>query len=303
MRTVRQGRLSMEEGEVTTPQMPFKQPAKNSGFFSPRDHQEWLGRLFLIYPDRVVTKTFNAEEGPVDMVEADVAIIDLIDPQTGQPTVLQGTTIGGKALVPQLKTQLGAMVLGRLAQGQAQGSKSGAYFLTDFTDQDGAAAQQYIQTHPRQQFAQPQAQTPAANVAQGQQYVQQQYGQAPAPAPYGAPQGAPNGQPQYASQQLPYDPWQGTQAAPQGQPQAAPAGPPQGQWGAPPQGQPQQWAPPAANGQAPAAAPAAAPQPSATGEPQNPQLVQFLQSKGVPVTPDMSNAQMQMIAATYGQPQ
>jgi hypothetical protein len=277
---------------VTSPQLPFKQPAKNSGFFSPRDHADWLGRLFLIYPDRVVTKTFNAEEGPVDMVEADVAIIDLVDPQTGQPTVLQGTTIGGKALVPQLKTQLGAMVLGRLAQGQAQGSKSGAYYLTDFTDQDGVMAQQYIQTHPRQQFAQPQA----------QQAPPQQYGQAPAQQPYGAPQGVPNGQPQYASQQLPYDPWQGSQAAPAPQPQAAPAGPQPGAWGAPPQGQP-----PQPNGAAPAAAPAAAPYgapgaaPAPAGSPQDPQLVAFLQSKGVPVTPDMSNGQIQMIAQTFPQ--
>jgi hypothetical protein len=290
----------MEEGLVATPP-PFKQPAKNSGFFSPRDHADWLGRLFLIYPDRIITKTFTQEEGPVDMVEADAAIIDLMDPQTGQPTVLAGTTIGGKALVPQLKTQLGAMVLGRLAQSPAQGQKSGAYYLTDFSDQDAQIAQQYIQTHPRQQFTQPQTgptQAPYGALPQpayGQAPGAPSYGSAPAPAPSGSA-------PQYASQQLPYDPWQGTQAAPQ----AAPAGPQPGAWGAPAgsaQGAPaqmppaspsapQQWQAPPPNGQA---APAAA-----APEPQNPQLIAFLQSKGVPVTPDMSNGQMQMIAATYG---
>ncbi|MFF0183494.1 hypothetical protein [Streptomyces sp. NPDC005244] len=281
---------------------PFNQPAKNSGFFSPRDHADWLGRLFLIYPDRVVTKTFQADEGPVDMVEADVVIIDLVDPQTGQPTVLAGTTIGGKALVPQLKTQLGAMVLGRLAQTPAQGQKSGAYHLTDFSDQDAASAQMYIQTHPRQQFAQPQAQAAP------------QYGQAPAQAPYGA-------QPQYASQQLPYDPWQGTQAAPQ----QAPAGPPPGQWQAPaqaPQGPPAgQWGQPAgtapgAPAQTPPASPSAqqwgaapqgapqaaspapaAPQPAPSAL--DPQLVAFLQSKGVPNVESMSDGQARMIAATF----
>lgn len=272
---------------------PFKQPAKNSGFFSPRDHADWLGRLFLIYPDRVATKTFQADEGPVDMVEADVVIIDLMDPQTGQPTVLAGTTIGGKALVPQLKTQLGAMVLGRLAQTAAQGQKSGAYYLGDFAPQDEAAASQYIQTHPRQQFAQPQAQ----QAPPAQQYGQQ----APAQAPYGAPQA----QPQYASQALPYDPWQGTQTA---QPQAAPAGPPQGQWGqapaaspaAPqPGGAPAQWQnsgqqplPQGAPSNGAATAPAAA-------APLDPQLVAFLQSKGVPNVESMSDGQARMIAATF----
>lgn len=254
---------------MTSPNLPFKQPAKNSGFFSPRDHADWLGRLFLIYPDRVVTKTFNAEEGPVDMVEADVAIIDLVDPQTGQPTVLQGTTIGGKALVPQLKTQLGAMVLGRLSQSPAQGQKSGAYFLSDFSDQDAATAQQYIQTHPRQQFAQPQAQAPAASVAQGQQYAQQQYGAAPA------------GQAQYASQALPYDPWQGSQAAPAAQSQGAPAGPQPGAWGLPP------------NGAAPA--PQAAPAPAGVA----PELVAFLTQHGVPNAHTMADGQARMIAATF----
>lgn len=273
---------------------PFKQPAKNSGFFSPRDHADWLGRLFLIYPDRVTSKTFQADEGPVDIVEADVAIIDLIDPQTGQPTVLTGTSIGNKAMVPQLKTQLGAMVLGRLAQGQAQGQKSGAYYLTDFSDQDAAAAQQYIQTHPRQQFAQPQTQAAPA--------AQQQYGQqAPAQAPYGAPQA----QPQYASAQLPYDPWQGTQAA-------APAGPPQGQWNpaavppsgpapqaaqAPSVGAPQQWQAPQ---QGAPSAPAAMAAPAAAA-PLDPQLVAFLQSKGVPNVESMSDGQARMIAATFQQ--
>ncbi|SOE25681.1 hypothetical protein [Streptomyces sp. OK228] len=295
---------------MTTPS-PFKQPAKNSGFFSPRDHADWLGRLFLIYPDRVTSKTFQQDEGPVDMVEADVVIIDLMDPQTGQPTVLAGTTIGGKALVPQLKTQLGAMVLGRLTQSPAQGQKSGAYYLADFSDQDAAGAQQYIATHPRQQFAQPQAgptQAPygaAPQPAYGQAPAAPSYGSAPAPAPSG------NGHPQYASAQLPYDPWQNTQAAPQ----AAPAGPPQGQWGAaasaPVQAPAAQAAPPMTGG-APApqpwgvpapspapSAPAANPAQAAPAAPLDPQLAAFLQSKGV--NPEgMTDGQARMIAATYG---
>jgi hypothetical protein len=183
---------------LTTPQNPFAQPDKGDRF-TPRDHPEWLGRLFLIYPDSVETRMGqdnNNQPAPYDVVVGDVAIVDLPNAETGQTfTLLKNASIGGKALVPQLKKQLGAMVLGRLAQTAAQGSKSGAYYLADYTDADVAQGMAHIQANPRQQFAQPapQAQAPA--------------------------QAAPG---------LPYDPWQHTQAAPaqapaQPYPQAAPA--------------------------------------------------------------------------------
>ncbi|MFJ4828462.1 hypothetical protein ACIP79_00750 [Streptomyces sp. NPDC088747] len=296
---------------MSTPQNPFAQPDKGDRF-TPRDHPEWLGRLFLIYPDSVSQQMGTNGQGqpePYEVVEADVVIVDLVNPETGQPTVLTNARIGGKAIVPQIKKHTGGgMVLGRLAQTAAQGQKSGAFYLADYSDADVQTATQYINAHPRNQFTQPTAQqAPAA--------PPQQWGQ----APYGAPPAGGQAQPQYASQALPYDPWQGTQTAPAPQAQAAPAGPPPGQWQAPPQQQWQApagsapgapvpggpaspsapWGQPAGNAPAPAAVPAAAPQQSATGEPQNPALVQFLQSKGVPVTPDMTNGQMQMIAATY----
>jgi hypothetical protein len=196
----------------------FQQPGK-ADKFAPRDHPEWVGRLFLVYPDSVSPQTFNRPDGTqetTDVVTADVVIIDLPDAQTGQPVKLQGARIGGKALVPQLRKMVGSMVLGRLAKMPSQGQKDGAYYLADFTPQDAQMATAYVAANPRQApFAQPAAQ--AAPPA----------GPPPGPAP-GAPA------PQYASQALPYDPWANTQAQPAQPAQAAPGAP----YGAPPAGPP-----------------------------------------------------------------
>lgn len=292
----------MEEGLVATPQNPFAQPGKNGDFFSPKHHAEWLDRLFIFYPDSSIMKTFDEKEGPKEFVIADVAIVDLVDPQTGQPVVLKGVSIGGVSLVPALnRDRIGTKVLARLRRGAPRGGNDGAYYLDaeSLTPQDIAMGTAYDASHQRNQFTPPQGQQAPA--------PQQQY--APPVNTYGQTPGNPAAQPQYASQALPYDPWQGTQTA---QPQAAPAGPPQGHWGAPAgtaQGAPaqtppaspsapQQWGQPAANGQAPAAVPAAAPQPSAT-TPLDPQLVAFLQSKGVPNVESMTDGQARMIASTF----
>lgn len=185
---------------MTTPVPQFNQPGK-ADKFAPRDNPQWIGRLFLIYPDSCAPQTFNRPDGTQetsDVVEADVVIIDLPDPQTGQPTVLSGARIGGKGLVPQLKKQLGSMVLGRLNKLPSQGQRDGAYILADFTPADAQLAAAYVQTHPRSsQFAQPQA--PAQPVAQA---------------------------PAYASQALPYDPWAGSGAAPAPVAQMPPQTPP-----------------------------------------------------------------------------
>lgn len=275
---------------MTSPQNPFAQPGKAGDFFSPRNNPEWLGKLFIFYPDGVVTKTFNPDEGPKEFVIADVAIVDLVDPQTGQPVFIKGATIGGTALVPALnRDRLGTMVLARLRKGAPQGQKDGAYYLeTEQSPQDITMGSAYVASHPRQQFTQPQAQQAPAPAPT-------QWGQAPAAA---APQS---------------DLWAGVRAAP--------AGPPQGQWGTPPAGQqplPQgapsngaataapagaapgspQWGNPAASAQA-APAPAAPVSPSAALDPQ---LVAFLQGKGV--NPEgMTDGQARMIAATLAPPQ
>lgn len=193
---------------MTTPN-EYDQPDRGEKF-TPSDHPEWLGKLFLFWPDSVDTVNFNRPDGtvdPTDMVTADVAIVDLVNPETGQPTYLKGARIGGSALAPQLKKKLGKKVLGRLQQTPRQGNKSGAYFLADFTPQDVALAQQYEASHPRNTYDAPsgQAPAPAANAWNGQ----------PAAAPAAAP---------------PPNAWGGAPAAPAQQQWGAPAAPP-----APPQ--------------------------------------------------------------------
>ncbi|MGY0060845.1 hypothetical protein ACWY4P_30595 [Streptomyces sp. LZ34] len=245
----------------------FNQPAKGDKF-TPRDHPEWLGKLFLIYPDSCAPQTFNRPDGTQDtsdIVEADVAIIDLIDLQTGQPTTLSGARIGGKGIVPQLRKMIGSMVLGRLTKLPSQGQKDGAYVLADFTPDDAQIATAYVQTHPRTQFGQPQGQAQP----QGQPAPQAQ-----AQAQPTQPQGA-----QYASQALPYDPWAGSGA--QAPPQA--------------QAQPQAQAP---QGQGWQAAPAQAPAVPPAGADQGSPLAQWLATKGVP-TQGMQDEQMRMIAFTF----
>lgn len=114
--------------------------------FSPRDHPDWIGRLFLVYPTEVNNVVFVDDKGvpsPTDVVTADVAILDLIDPETGKNKVLLGARIAGKAIVPQIKGKVssGNANLGRLRQLPAQGAKSGAFvFDTEFSGADEAMA-------------------------------------------------------------------------------------------------------------------------------------------------------------------
>ncbi|MEV1049652.1 hypothetical protein [Streptomyces sp. NPDC049887] len=178
---------------MTTPPQ-FNQPGK-ADKFAPRDNPQWIGKLFLIYPDSVSPQTFSRPDGTQetsDVVTADVVIIDLPDPQTGQPTTLQGARIGGKGLVPQLRKMVGSMVLGRLSKLPSQGQKDGAYVLADFTPADAQMATAYVQAHPRTApFAQPQAQ-PVAQAPAPQAYAPQAPAYVPPPAPAPAPTEGPS---------------------------------------------------------------------------------------------------------------
>jgi hypothetical protein len=168
----------------------YDQPDRGAKF-TPRDHPEWIGKLFLFWPEDVETVNFSRPDGtmdPTDMVIADVAIIDLNDPQTGKPVFLQGARIGGSALAPQLKKKVGKKVLGRLKQLPAQGQKSGAYVLEDWQPQDAQLAERYEATFPRAQYAAPSGQEAAQNNGWGQNPPQAPPA-APAPAQggWGAP--------------------------------------------------------------------------------------------------------------------
>lgn len=262
----------------------------------------WLGKLFMVRPNYNTTIVFDPTAGPKDIVNAFVVILDLIDPQTGKPTVIDGANIGGAGLVPQLRNKVDQLVLGRLEQSPAQGQKSGAFKLNaNYTAEDEALAGRWL-TELGPVPPLPEAPPAPAPAPAGQ------WGQAPAQAPQ-APAQQGWGQP---ASPPPADVWAGTNAAPQqGGWGAAPAAPqaPAGQWGQAPaapqapaqQGWGQQQAPaqqpPAGSwGQAPAA-PAPAPQ----AVPQDPTLVAFLTGKGIQVTPDMDMNTLQTIASTIPQ--
>lgn len=148
----------------------FTKPSESSGeFFSPSKHPEYVGRLFIVWPTQVRSHTFKPDEGPQTLVDADIAIVDLPNPQTGQPTVFKDATIGGKVLTGQLADRVGNIVLGRLELDNR------AYKLaSNWTPQDEATAKAYIDTYGRPVAATPQAQPQAAQPPFGAPPVQPQ---------------------------------------------------------------------------------------------------------------------------------
>lgn len=180
--------------------MSFEQPATPEKF-SPRDHPEWIGRLFLIYPTSVDMVTFNNDDGtpkaPSEVVTADVAIVDLIDPQTGRPVILKGARIGGKALVPQIKpyaSKHNTAAAGRLKQLPGQGAKNGAYVLDNFAPEDGPTLNAFDATDWRGTYQQP---APAVAAQPAQVAYQAPLGAGPTATP-AAPTASP-GAPWFAS--------------------------------------------------------------------------------------------------------
>lgn len=132
--------------------MAFEQPAVASKF-APRDHPEWYGKLFLAYAtsveERQGTNQQTGQPEPYKVVVADIAILDLPDPEKGTPyTLILGASVGGKAMVPQLAPYAGkgTAALGRLSKLPAQGQKDGAYILNNYTDADAAIATQFEAT-------------------------------------------------------------------------------------------------------------------------------------------------------------
>lgn len=268
--------------------------------FSPQQHPEWLNKLFLIRPNYATQITFDPSQGPKDVVNAFVVILDLIDPATNKPTVIDGASIGGAALVPQLRDKIDSLVLGRLEMSAAQAGKNPAYKLNpNFTPEDENLGSRWLQElGPVPPLPTPPA--PAPVQPQVSPWAAPSTAPAPQPGQWGqAPQGAP--------QPPPADVWAGTNAAPAqpswGQVPAAPA-PAQPPVPAAPAPQPGQWGGAPAQPQQPVQAPVAAPAQQGWGAapaaPQNatqdPALVAQLQARGIQVTGDMDNATLQMIA-------
>lgn len=253
----------------------FQQPIRGDQF----DPSEYGGCLLLIYPVEyhaaIPTKFSKPGEPDPAAVDCHIVVLDRVDPQTHAPVVKYGARIFGRAMVPQLKGGVGGnAILGRLGQGQnTKGNPP--WILMDFSEQDAALARQYTA-----QFPDPRK-TPVA----------------PPTSPVSAPSGtggwgnaAPNIQgvpvPQAAQWQAPVEsqgpPPQWATQYPQVPAQAAPAAPPQ-QWGTP-------TAP-----TAPAPATAAV---ASSGH--DPQLAAFLASKGVNVALLPPDADLKMIASTFG---
>lgn len=238
--------------------------------FEPKDHQ---GVLLLVFPKNY-TPEATTKNGVTSQADADIIAVDRLGPD-GRPLSFINARLFGN-LANSVRNDIGGQVLGRLGQGpNTRGTPP--WILTNFTDQEVQMATPVHAAYMQGQFKP--TETPM---------------QAPAPAPSYAP-------PQTQAWNAAAPP----NAAPpqQWQQQAAPAA----QWNAPAPQQtapaPQQ-APAPAGGQwnAPAAAPAPAPTPvppPAAAAPVNPDLVAFLASRGVQVTPDMSQAQCESIASSF----
>jgi hypothetical protein len=222
-----------------------------------------LGRLLLIYPKSYdPSMKTKASVEPTQAADVDIIIVDEPGPD-GRPTFLSGARLFGN-LAKSVRNDLGGQVLGRLAQGQPSPGRTAPWILTPFTDQDAAMAGPHHAAYQAGQFKA--AENPMSSASAAAQ---------PAAASYAPPQAAP-APPQASAQQQ----WQQ-------HPAAAPQAP--AQWAPPP-------AAPAPPG--PPAAPAPAPAPAGGVDPN---LVAFLASKGVTVTPEMDQATAEAIARSFPQ--
>lgn len=127
--------------------------------------QDFNGALLLIEPKEVATG-IQTSYGTTDAVRADVAVLD--GPHAG--ATIPDTLVFPKVLQGQLKSQIGAKVLGRLGQGTAKPGQSAPWLLSEATDQDKQTGMQWLQQNAT-------AQPAAAAPPQGQ--PQQQGGQVP----------------------------------------------------------------------------------------------------------------------------
>lgn len=208
---------------------------------------EHKGHLLLVYPKRF-EEDVKTTKGLSDATDCDVIVVDKFGPD-GAPLTFHGARLFGN-LARSVRNDIGGQVLGRLQQITSANGNT-PWILENFTDQDAAAATPVDAAYKAGQFRQPQgAPTPPTPASQGYAPPPQQQSWTPA-----APS-VPAAPPATAAS---------TTAAPQQwqQPQA-----PAAQWNAP----------------APTAAPTPpAPAPVAAYDPQ---LVAFLQSKGITPPPD-----------------
>lgn len=197
--------------------MSYAQPAApaSGDRFDPKNHPEWMGALFLIWPTKVNdAKQWDPKYEASETVSADMVILDRVGPD-GQPVVLKDTMVFGQVLVAQFKENLRLekepVVLGRLEK-KITNNGFEAWSLASFNPGvDDVAADAYVASHPRNQFRQPSGQQGPPVPSAG-------------PPPFGAAQSGPTGWDAAGAQAPAQQQW-GASAAP-----VPPPTPPAEQW-------------------------------------------------------------------------
>lgn len=241
--------------------MTFSQPSAGGDTFVPAEH---LGTLLLILPKAydpsVITK---ASKEPTAQADCDIIIVDKLGPD-GRPLFFSDARLFGN-LARNVRKDVGGQVLGRLGQGQPSPGRSAPWTLAHFTDQEAASAQSLLAQYQQGLFKA--TENPMAATAPGAT----QYAAAPAaPAAQWQPPVAaqPTYQPPVAAQPTYQPPAQQATGA-------APA----------------QWQPPAPTPTAPATPP--------TSAAIDPNLVAWLQQRGVTLPPNADQAMAEAIASSF----
>jgi len=136
----------------------FAQPSSGSDSVKPAD---LLGHLLLVTPlefKESITTAFG---------ESSAIAVDLVDLDTTEE--FNDVLFFGRGLIANLKSNIGAQVLGRMAQGIARPGQSAPWVLEAATDADTQKAIAYVQAKATGNIASPAptpapATTPAADV-------------------------------------------------------------------------------------------------------------------------------------------
>lgn len=139
---------------------PFAQPSAGGDNFEPKDFN---GALLLIYP-----KSYNPHEttkfGPSTSADVDVVVVDRPDLTTGQPTYKHNARVFGN-LANSVRDSIGAVVLGRLGQGEnTKGNPP--WILLEHTDAEMSQSLPIHDAYTRGQFKQPDSPNAQASAAQ-----------------------------------------------------------------------------------------------------------------------------------------
>lgn len=101
-----------------------------------------VGALAIIAVNEYLPN-FVTSMGPGQAVRAEVVVID----GPGEGARYPDALFFGKKIVPQMKAQVGSVVLGRIGQGQARPGQSPPYVLQKATQEDGKTANDWVNTN------------------------------------------------------------------------------------------------------------------------------------------------------------